>query len=92
MGCWSQWPLWTWVLWGLWVLPGKCQGQPHRCRANQMASTIWVTAEGLPTTLRGLNTASLSPSAQPAFAPSLPAGAAALTESPGHDRGSGGCS
>ncbi|XP_009466783.1 PREDICTED: mucin-5AC-like [Nipponia nippon] len=23
MGCWGQWPLWSWVLWGLWVLPAE---------------------------------------------------------------------
>lgn len=37
MGCRGQRLLWSWVLWGLWVLPGKCRGHPHRCRANQVA-------------------------------------------------------
>lgn len=86
MGYWSQWPIWSRVLWGLWVLPGKCQGHAHHCWAERVASTIWVTAEGLPTILRSLNAANLSPSAQPAFAPSLPAGAAALMRSPGRNR------
>lgn len=26
MGYWGQWPLWGYVLWGFWVLPGKCRG------------------------------------------------------------------
>ncbi|XP_041898172.1 mucin-4 [Corvus kubaryi] len=29
MGCRGPWPLWSWVLWGFWVLPaGKMKGQP----------------------------------------------------------------
>lgn len=52
MGCRGQRPLWSWVLWGLWVLPGKCWGRPRRCWADQVADTIWVTGDGLRTILR----------------------------------------
>ena len=43
MGCRGQCLLWSWMLWGLWVLPGKCQGHLHCCWADQVADTIWVT-------------------------------------------------
>lgn len=30
------------MLWGFWVLPGKCQGPSHCCRDDRVADTIWV--------------------------------------------------
>lgn len=90
MGCWGQWLLCSWMLWGLWVLPGKCQGCPHCCWADQVADTIWVM--GCKQLSGCSNAASLSPSARPGFALSLPAGATEPQHGPPTAAGeAGGC-
>lgn len=42
MECWVQWLLRSWVLWGLWVLQGKCWGHLHCCWSDWVAKATWV--------------------------------------------------